>query len=249
MACFLLAIPEYALSLFNARTKFISGVVRIGLVSSLAGMILDRGEFLLRGLGWNSELVEGLRDYIDLRDVDLLNDDEIAEAREDLGTSLVWHGMRRFKLSSSSFVLDFFPSAIMPRDFASFLKDLPYEAVRILLIFFANQFQFTYLRSTNMECPFCSGQVSSRHPFVCPHTPPPYNDWSALTSEFQARDYWSAVDCIFLTLQRWASFCQNFAQGFADKVELYFSYTESQSVCRNAAVLALQLRIHSLQAQ
>jgi hypothetical protein len=151
--------------------------------------------------------------------------------------------IRRFREASTDFLLDFFPDAIMPRDFFSFLGNMPFEATRILLVFLANQLQFTYLLSANLVCPFCQGNLSSQHFFLCPQTPPPYNDWNSLIEEFQSRKYWQAADRIFLTLQRWASICRNFAWGFGDKILFYFQYTESQVVRRNSLWLSQQPQI------
>lgn len=188
------------------------------------------------GFGWNRELIDSLSSYLDLEEVDLLDEEEVAEVWLKLVDLLKDRRVRRFLSSSSGFLLDFFPSATIPPDFATFLRHLPYESVRILLIFFANQFRFTYLRTSDPEkqdCPFCSGQLSSEHFFTCPSTPPPFNDWQGVISGFNSGNYWEAVDRIFLTLQRWASVCQNFAWGFLDKVMEYFQYTEFQVVRRN----------------
>jgi hypothetical protein len=203
---------------------------------------MDREELSPLGIGWNHELIETVREYMDLSEIDLLDDDEVVEARGRLLEAVQRRRVRRFAESSSAFLLDFFPGAIMPREFSSFLGHLPYEAVRILLIFFSNQVQYTYWRSTNRACPFCRGNLSSSHFFLCRNTPAPYNDWASLIEEFREREYWKAVDRVFLTLQRWASICRNFAWGFGDKIMFYFQFTESQVVRRNAEVLAMQLQ-------
>jgi hypothetical protein len=246
LACFLLAVPEYALSLFDARIKFISRLARIGSIASLSAMAIDREELLPLGLGWNFEFLEGIKVYLDIHEIDLLDEDEVGRTRGKLVEAMLRRRVRRMRDSSSRFMLDFFPNAVMPVEFALFLKNLPFESVRILLIFFSNQFQYTYLRSTNLVCPFCSMQMSSEHLFLCQHTPPPYNDWSSLRSEFVARDYWKAVDRLFLTLQRWASISGKFVVGFAEKVMEYFQYTESQVVRRNADLLAVQMQVYHL---
>ncbi len=246
IACFMLGVPSFAVSVFDARVNFLSRVARRGSFSSLAALVMDREILLPRGLGWNHELIGLLDAYWNLRDVDLLDEEEVSEARERILDAQLARRVRRFEESASNFLLDFFPTATLPQDFATFLRHLPYESVRILLVFFGNMFQYTYLRSTNQACPFCTGELSSMHLFLCPHTPPPYNDWPSLVGEFRNNDYWGAIDRVFLTLQRWSSICRNFAYGFADKVMEYFQYTESQVVRRNAAYLALQLQIRAL---
>ncbi len=242
VACFLLATPEYALCYFDARANFICRVARIGSLASLSAMSLDRSILYSMGVGWNHEFRAAMRDYIDISEVDLLDETEMGETRSKLVDALRRHRVRQFQDAATDFLMDFFPDANMPREFSSFLGHLPYESVRILLIFFANQFQFTYLRSTNVACPFCQGNISSIHFFECPQTPPPYNDWHSLVQEFRDRRYWEAVDRIFLTLQRWSSVCRNVAWAFADKVLFYFQYTESQVVRRNSILLAHQMQ-------
>ncbi len=134
-------------------------------------MSLDREELYSSGIGGNREFVKTMRDYLDLSDVDLLDENEMSEARGKLVDAVRRRRVQRFCEASTDFLLDFFPGAIMPHDFSSFLGNLPFESVRILLIFFYNQFQFTYLRSTNQACPFCRGNLTSQHLFLCPQTP------------------------------------------------------------------------------
>jgi hypothetical protein len=229
LACFLLDIPSLALSVFDARTRFISRLAESGSLASLAAMTLDREELFPIGVGWNNELIRSVEKYVDLREIDLLDPVEVAEVRRELMEALLNERKRRLGELSSCFVLDFFPHATIPRDFSSFLGNLPIESVRILLIFFGNMFQFTYLRTTNRECPFCSGQISSMHLFLCPHTPAPFNDWASLVSEFHEGKYWSAIDRLFLTLQRWVLICNKFTPGFGSKVVEYFESTEISS--------------------
>ncbi len=140
VACFLLATPGYMLCYFDARSNFICRIARIGSLSSLSAMAMDREELFSRGIGWNHEFLEVTRDYLDLREIDLLDEDEVAEARTKLVESLRRQRVQRFEEASSRFLLDFCPGAVMPREFSSFLGNLPYESVRIILIFFSNQF-------------------------------------------------------------------------------------------------------------
>jgi hypothetical protein len=196
-----------------------------GSISSLAALVLDREELLPLKMGWNYELDSIVESLTCLGDMDFMDAVEVAELRLKIGSELTARRVRRFETSASAFVLDFFPSAQISEDFASFLGDLPHESVRILLIFFSNQFHYTYLRSTNTACPFCSGHFSSTHFFLCSHTPAPFNDWSSLVAEFRENKYWEATDRIFLTLQRWVSTCRNFTPGFDEKVMDYFQST------------------------
>jgi hypothetical protein len=246
VACFFLGIPDFFTFFYDARISFIHRLAHRGSFASLSAMEMDRSELLPRELGWNFELINTLLEVMDIREIDLLDDDEVSETRQRLGSLVQARRIHRFEHSSSAFLLDFFPTASIPRDFALFLKNLPYESVRILLIFFGNLFQFTYMRGANRVCAFCSSEITSTHFFSCPHTPTPYNNLSAVQGAFRSADYWEGVDRIFLNLQRWAIIDRNFAPGFAQKIEFYFQFTESQVVRRNSEILAMQMRLLSI---
>jgi hypothetical protein len=214
---------------FDARSKFIRRIAETGSLASLAALTLDREELFPLGIGWNWELIDSMSKYESLEEIDWLDADEVAIARGKVQLAWSTARARAFRESASGFLLDFFPSDRIPRNFAVFLGHLPYESVCIVLIFFANLFQFTYLCSTKRKCPFCSGQLESMHFFLCPHTPAPYNDWQSLVREFQEGNYWEALDRIFLVLQRWVSISNKFTPGFGAKVEEYFRSTENHS--------------------
>jgi hypothetical protein len=238
VATLLMGLNDFPLLFFDARTNFLSRLSSSGSIAAIGAMLIDRTDLLAHRMGWNWELSQAMGDLVNLSDVDLLNQVERQETRRRLASRLLTRRIERLRRSSSSFLLELFPSAIIPREFASFMGTLPYEAARIVLIFFGNLFQYTYLRTTNCECPFCPGQISSTHFFLCPHTPPPYNDWSSVTNAFSLSDYRAGIDKIFLTLQRWAAITNKFQPGFGAKVEEYFYYTQSQVVSRNAALIA-----------
>jgi hypothetical protein len=218
---------------FEARSKFLSRLARSGSLASLSAMVLDREELFPRGVGWSRELMNVLDELVDSSEVDFLDPGELAELRVDLIAAVQERTIHKLQGSSSSFILEFFPAGKVPHLFSIFLGNLPFESVRILLVFFADLFPYTYLCTTNQKCPFCSGQLSSKHFFFCQHTPPPYNDWDSMVERFVVEDFWGAVDRIFLTLQRWASICRKFTPGFEEKLVEYFRDTEARATGRN----------------
>ncbi len=238
VATFLLGLNDFPLLFFNARMNFLTRLSSTGSIAAMGAMLIDRSELLPQRLGWNWELDQMVGNMVNTSEVDLLDHSERLELRGRLSDCLSSRRVNRLRQSASSFLLELFPSAVVPRAFASFLGELPFESVRIILIFFGNLFQYTYLRSTNCACPFCPGQISSTHFFLCPYTPPPYNDWSTVTNAFSLSDYRAGIDKIFLTLQRWAAITNKFQPGFGAKIEEYFYYTQSQVVRRNAELMA-----------
>jgi hypothetical protein len=133
-------------------------------------------------------------------------------------------------------VAEIFPSLTIPLSFSQHLNDLPQESIRITLIFFANMFQFTYFRSSNLVCPFCQGNISSTHLFDCLGVQQnPICNWSLFVRDFHSEDYADALDRLFLVLQRWTILTNRFQPAFAAHVGDYFSSTAFQNRRRNSA--------------
>jgi hypothetical protein len=143
----------------------------------------------------------------------------------------------RFANSSSSFILDLFPSLTLPHEFGEHLTTIPFESVRIVLIFLANMVQFTYFRSMNQVCPFCALNLSSTHLFECQSiTPSPICDWQSFVSEVQNEDFRLALDRLFLVLQRWSTLTNRFQPGFTAHIDEYFTVTNNNQANRQPQV-------------
>jgi hypothetical protein len=225
VAKFFLGVQELLFQVFNARTGFVGRALRgSNSIASLSALAMDREILLPREVGWNLGFISQFQHLIDLRDLDLTDPTLIQETREELSRALHTRTRLRFQNSSSSFIIDLFPSLSLPRDFGEELRILPFESVRIVLIFFANLFQYTYFRSLSLVCPFCALNLSSTHLFECQGiTPNPICSWQSFVSEFQNEDFRAALDRLFLVLQRWSTLTNRFQPAFTAHIQEYFT--------------------------
>jgi hypothetical protein len=200
-------------------------------------MGMDRGSLFHLGIGWNADFERALSEFYDFSSLDLSDLSAVSEARGELATALARRRREHFRTSSSAFILDLFPSLTIPPVFWEFLNEIPHESVRVVLIFFANILQYTYFRSSSTACPFCSGDISSRHLFNCSGVSPnPVFNWSQFVSNCQNSDFRSAIDRLFLVIQRWATITNRFLPTLTARLDEYFAYTQTRSGRSNVAL-------------
>jgi hypothetical protein len=231
-----LRIDDLIMQAFNARTNFFQRIL-LGSNSdaSLAAMNLDRSFLYDCEIGWNVDFRRQVGHLLDFSSLDLSDALEVAEARSDLRQALSRCRYEHFSSSSSSFVTQIFPDIIIPQPFLTHLSKLPHKLIRIILIFFANMFQFAYFRSTNLVCALCQQNLSSTHLFDCQGvTPNPICNWSSFVSDFQNEDFHGALDRLFLILQRWTILTNRFQPSVTAHINEYFVTTEFQNRRRNS---------------
>jgi hypothetical protein len=231
VAKFFLRIDDLIMQAFRARTNFFRRVLNgRNSNASLAAMGMDRGTLFPRGIGWNADFANGLGDHLDFAELDLSSHSHVSAALEELGTALAQRRRERFRTSSSSFILDLFPNLTISSAFWHQLSEIPHESVRVVLIFFANLLQYTYFRSSSILCPFCSENISSRHLFNCSGiSVNPICDWSSLVNDFGTEDFQTALDRIFLVIQRWATLTNRFQPTLIARLDEYFASTQSRT--------------------
>jgi hypothetical protein len=226
-----LAIDDLILQAFNARANFFRRILSgSNSNASLSAMFIDRGLLFPREVGWNADFERQLGPLLNFSHIDFSNPSDVVSARSDLQTALVNRRFDHFSSSSSSFVIQIFPNLVIPHSFHRHLQDLPLESIRIILIFFANMFQFTYFRSSSLVCAFCQLNLSSTHLFDCRGvTQNSISNWTALVNDFHNEDFHSALDRIFLTLQRWTILTNRFQPSISAHIDEYFVETQFQS--------------------
>jgi hypothetical protein len=226
-----LRIDDLIMQAFNARVNFFQRILAgTNSDASLGAMSMDRGHLFPRAVGWNADFGRMVEGFVDFQHVNLANLAEVEQARDDLRHALSRRRYERFSTSNSAFVLEIFPNLTIPIPFLQHLANLPHESIRIVLIFFANMFQFTYFRSSNLICAFCQFELSSPHMFQCQGVAPnPICNWSAFISDVQSENFTDALDRLFLILQRWATLTTRFQPSFSAHVNEYFEQTAFQN--------------------
>ncbi len=249
MAKFLLGVEDFLLLSFNARVRFLQQIAVGNSDASLSAMIIDREELLPCGVGWNSGFYSLFPDRLELIDTDLSDSGETAEVRQRIIYFARENDLDRLRSSAASHLVNIFQEPTLPQSLATHLGTLPYESVRVIIIFLANMMQWTYLRSAALTCPFCHAQISSVHLFAC--TGVQSNsicDWDAFVRDMIDEMYHDAIDRIFLVLQRWNILTNHFTPGFQGHVNEYFEFTTFGSRRRNSPWLLAShaLHVHSI---
>jgi hypothetical protein len=231
MAKFFVGVEDLWMQIFNARSGFINRLLRgLNTDASLSAMVIDRDVLLQRGIGWNMAFFSYLETAIDLSQIDLTDPTQIAETREELSRALRTRRRVRFSNSSLSFIVDLFPSLTPPPAFLEHIQVLPFESVRIILIFMANLMQYTYFRSDTLSCPFCTLTLSSTHLFQCQRIQQDtVGDWSSFVRDCVQERFREAIDRLFLVFQRWTVLTDRFQPSFLAHIDEYFEATEYRS--------------------
>ncbi len=235
MAKFFLNVDEFLLLSFDARVKFLQRIANGNSDTSLSAMIMDR-EFLLPcRIGWSAGFYSLFEGRWEFHELDLLDEDDAGTARSRLVSFIDLRNLDRLRASAASYIVDIFPDLVLPPPLATYLGNLPFESVRIFVIFLANMMQWTYLRSSAQTFPFCRAELSSPHLFLCSGARNnPLCDWGRFVLDLQESLYQDALDRLFLLLQRWNTLTNNFTPGFSDRVDEYFEFTAYGSRKRNS---------------
>jgi hypothetical protein len=166
MATFLLNIDEFSLISFDAQVRFLQRIANGDSDASLSAMIMDREFLFAYGIGWNAEFYSHFPSHLELLDFNLTCPADTMEARTRISNFLPERNLLRFRESTASFLVNIFLDMVLPAPLATFLGDVPFESVRIFVLFLANVLQRTYLRSSSLSCPFCHENISSVHLFA-----------------------------------------------------------------------------------
>jgi hypothetical protein len=245
MAKFLLGVQDFLLLSFDARVRFFQRIVEGNSAASLSALVIDREELLPCGVGWNSGFYSLFPDHLELIDTDLTDSGETAIVRQRIIRFARENDHDRLTSSTASFLVDIFPDLTLPQSLATHLGDLPYESVRIFVLFMANMMQRTYFRSSALRCPFCSSELSSVHLFSCSGVQSnPVCEWGAFVRNLMEELYHDAIDRLFLVLQRWNILTNHFTPGFQEHVNEYFEYTTFGSRRRNSIWLSASHALH-----
>jgi hypothetical protein len=226
MAKFLLGVEDFLLLSFDARVRFLQRISVGTSESSMSAMIMDREMLMPLDIGWNSGFVSLFPDHIEMIEFDLTDSGEAAVVRQRIFEFVRDRDRERLLGSAAFHLVEIFPNLSLPSPLATHLGTLPFESVRIFVIFLANMFQWTYLRSANRACPFCQVEFSSEHFFTCTGVMrDSLCDWGQFVRDLQNRCYHDALDRLFLVLQRWNVLTNHFTPGFGTRVDDYFEFT------------------------
>jgi hypothetical protein len=211
VATFLLGTEQLEAVAMRARLRFIQHLMAGNRTkASLSAMILDRTLLFPRRTGWTHDLVNvvpSLSGEMDIRALDLSNPAITNDVLVELSRTLAARVRNTMRNSSANHLLSIFPTLSIPRALGDTLGDMPFETVRMFILFLANLTRFSYLRPVNTPCPFCSARMYASHFFECDQ----YNvlgdepvSWSDLVNSFIQQEWLEGITSTFRRLLGWS---------------------------------------------
>jgi exonuclease III len=208
----LLGLWSLRVKVVKERMKFLLKVEAKPGTPSFAALVYDRCILMPRQVGVNARLGDTLVELDILRTIDYREHfSQIVQAfeREDemrRRTSLLGADGRAFWTEISS-------DGWLPCDLALILKELPYEQVRIFLLFLADSLKWSAV-CAHGPCSTCHAPFSSMHFFCCPRIFLSGREWSVFVALCQAGAWQDVVEVTFAILKRWVTETQLFRPTF-----------------------------------
>jgi hypothetical protein len=229
VACFLLGCESLEAITLRARLRFLQHLVEGDRTqASQCAMILDRVLLLPRRIGWTYDLasvVPSIAREFDLQSEDLLNGVRTGEIFAGLARAIANNLRDTLNHGSSSHMLSLFPTQSIPRSLSIVLEELPFESVRIFILFLANLTRFSFLSPRNTPCPFCQQIMYTNHFFECDQ----YNalgdepvSWSDLVTMFVQQEWSDAISSVFRRLYGWSRRDNIFQLHVRHRVDEYY---------------------------
>jgi hypothetical protein len=155
---------------------------------------------------WNRDFEDLYEDFLPGR---VFSELDLFDPQEDMRALLESESSDRRDLR-----LSLMPSGVLFRDLLpfqampSFLRELSrrsFEETRLVLIYFANMFQFCFFSSRVERCPLCLQSFLAQHLFECPEieliAPIRLDGWRDLAYGREWRDF---LDLFFITCLLWS---------------------------------------------
>jgi hypothetical protein len=226
LAVWLLDLEDLEVVLLRARFRYMKHVLsNPSAQAALKAMSMDRGVLLPHRVGWNSELFSAIHSLPELRDLDLTSLAGMDLALSDLSARVRERRLSQLRNSSLGYLVNFFSSGRIPRGFIDHLAQLPFESVRLLVLYFGNLTRFSMTRIPNPPCPLCSEILYSRHLFDCVRLEDFEDEqfsWRDLIHYYVNQDWMEGVTAIFRRFRRWSGISDIFRVAYRDNVDFYF---------------------------
>jgi hypothetical protein len=178
--------------------------------ASLSAMIMDRSILLPRRVGWSHELSIASPTSGNINGLDLTNPRIVRLLYANLTRALAAKRRESFQSSSLSHVLEIFPTLSIPRSFGEILGQVPFETVRVFILYAANLSRFCFFRPNNdsdQSCPFCGERFYSRHFFECDQYSALGDEptsWSDLVRLFLRQEWLDGISSVMRRLAGWS---------------------------------------------
>jgi hypothetical protein len=161
----------------------------------------------------------------DLETIDLTSPRAVRILYAKLARILADKKRARTLSSAHHHMVTLFPTLSIPRSLGEVLGQLPFESVRLFILFLGNMTRFSYLRPRvkDRKCPFCKQEMYSRHFFDCEQYAALGDepiDWSDYVRMFLNQEWQMAVTSLVRRMLGWSRRTSIFRDGFRHEIDL-----------------------------
>jgi hypothetical protein len=183
------------------RMKFLIKVEGRPGTPTFAALAYDRCVLMPLQTGLNARLGEDLVELDILRTIDYR--EKFSEILQALERADETERRRRLLCADGRlFWTEISSDGWLPREFAVVLKKLPYEQVRVFVLFLADALKWSALNNPG-PCSLCRVDFSSEHFFCCSRDFLSGREWPVLMSLCRAGAWQDVVEVTFAILKRW----------------------------------------------
>jgi hypothetical protein len=231
LASFILDSEDMEMIGLRARMRFLRHLL-VGnrTRASLSAMIIDRSVLMPLRVGWNHDtavLFPSIQS--EMNSTDLTNPRAVRLLYARLARQLAEKKRLAARSSSHHHMVDLFPTLSIPRAFGDILGQLPFESVRLFVLFIGNLTRFTYMRRPNSRmarrntlCPWCEEEMYARHFFDCEQYQALGDEqlsWSDFVQLFIRNEWMEAVSSVIRRMVGWSRRSNIFRLGFRDQID------------------------------
>jgi hypothetical protein len=224
LATFILNGEDLEMIGLRARIRFLRHLITGNRTkASLSAIIIDRSILMPLRTGWNHDtnvMFPSTRQ--EMESIDLTDPRAVRLMYARLARRLAEKKRAITASSSHHHMLDLFPTLSIPRAFGDILGQLPFESVRLFVLYIGNMTRFTYLKRRKTICEWCKTEMYAKHFFECKqyealgdeHVP-----WSDFVQMFLRNEWWEGVSSVICRMAGWARRSTIFRAGFRDQID------------------------------
>ncbi len=198
---------------FEQRAKFLIRLRKNERFPVFEAVAVDRIDLFPKGIGLNAKLGEMLNS------VGLLRTMDFCECFREIGTvmrerSEAEHRGRLLASEGRAFWTEMSPNGYMCSGLKQVLSRLSFDALRIVVMLFADVLCWTALKQPDRTCPSCHEKFTSAHFFSCSKCFQSSSAWAKFVELCRTESWEDVVDCSFAVLQKWVAETNLFRDSF-----------------------------------
>jgi hypothetical protein len=224
LASFIIDGEDLEMIGLRARMRFLRHLIAGDRTkASLSAMIIDRSTLMPLRTGWNHDMnvmFPSIRREMD--SIDLTDPRAVRLVYARLARRLAEKKRAATTSSSHHHMLELFPTLSIPRAFGEVLGQLPFESVRLFVLYLGNMTRFTYMKRRKTICQWCKVEMYARHFFDCEQYEALGDEpvlWSDFVEMFLRREWFEAISSVVRRMTGWSRRSTIFRAGFRDQID------------------------------